>query len=53
MESCSTLISVAASVITPGFVARCGEVDSDVEEPRTPLAVVETHEDDVGKVDHF
>ena len=51
MESCTTLISAAPNATA--FDGKCGEVDSDIEEPHTPLAVVVKHEDDDGKLDHF
>ena len=51
MESCTTLISAAPNATA--FEVKCGEVDSDIEEPHTPLTVVVKHEDDNGKLDHF
>ena len=51
MESCTTLLSAASNATA--FDGKCGEVDSDIEEPHTPLAVVVKHEDDDGKIDHF
>ena len=54
MESCSTLVSAAAATaVASDYDGNCGQLDSDVEESHTRLAVVVKHEDEDGKLDRL